>query len=287
MAASPTRPQRPTLAIEAIATFTGDDAKTSIVLEVMKQTKPGQQLMKAYKTNVLFSLIMGLEEAYADVNLELQAELFTCDYVKAANGYVLTMPAMLLPVFQVYYDYEAKADDGNTLFLRAKPYVASDKAKGTSDGIEFGFAQGPKGACITDSALSETVRSALGSVGMEVHKFHPVKDGAGIPTGKYAFHFHTKQPIAGNEQYDAIAALKKTPPRTSADGYPIDLTFSNKYCDYIGICVRCLQTRDPHGGFGKCMCNITGHKWGGNPGADKKRGRATEFQRLKARQRAL
>ena len=84
--------------------------------------------MKTYKTNVLFSLIMGLEEAYADVNLDLQADLFTRDYVQSANGYVLTMPAVLLPVFQVYYDYEAKADDGNTLFLRAKPYTASDKA---------------------------------------------------------------------------------------------------------------------------------------------------------------
>lgn len=271
------QPARPVIDTQALADLTHDSEKTSIVLEVVSQTKPGSE-MHLHANWVAISLITTLQTIYRDIDdFNIDPEFLTCVYSPSAKGYVMTIPSMLRPILDMYPALEAPVEGGNTISLLAKDYSASDKAKVGANSMCFGIVKGPVGACITDSDMSETVADAIRSTHMQMTKCHAVKNEFGMRKDHHAFHFEMPPLNTGPSPFLEFPKLKKDPPRTK-DGYPLDISFSKAFCSHFQICNKCLKTNSEN--EGSCVCRRDAPRGLSN---SKKHNREEAFQRMMAK----
>ena len=275
-------PSRPMIDISAMTNLTHDSDKTSIVLKVLSQSKPGSADLHNAANWVAVAFISTIQHIYRDVDaFRIDPEFITCVYFKLAGGYVMTIPTLLQPVVHAFPDFQATVEDNNTITMTAQDYSASDKAKTVANNFCFGSAKGPPGACITDTDMFESVTSALAKTNMKVTKCHAVQNEMGMRKDFHAFHFDLPPASAdGLNPFLFLPKLKSDPPRTQS-GFPLDVSFSKAFCAHFKLCGKCLKTNAENDGA--CTCAVARPLPSGQSAASKKRDREETFKRMLAK----
>lgn len=274
-------PGRPMIDISAMTNLTHDSDKTSIVLKVLSQSRPGLADMHNAANWVAVSFISTVQAIYRDVDaFRIDPEFITCVYYKHAGGYVMTIPTLLQPIVHVFPNFQVTVEGDNTITMTAEDYSASDKAKTVANNFCFGSVKGPAGACISDTDMFESVTSALAKTNMKVTKCHAVQNEMGMRKDFHAFHFDLPPPSAdGLNPFMILPKLKADPPRTQG-GFPLDISFSKAFCAHFKICGKCLKTNEENGGACTCGAPRPHH---GPSAAAKKRDRDETFKRMMAK----
>jgi len=222
--------------------YDGNRMKKALMFKVESVVKRGQRLSN-YEGAVIFAVSQKIKDVYGAEEL-LPVTLFTCQYVHAKAGYIITAPPSVADAIMHIGIFKVVGEDDNVLMISAAAFDDDLTKARVISNVLFGFVYPKAGATDTDSEVEELVRLGLRSVGLELSNFERAKTREGVLRNCWNIRF---APTAGIDIDVDVLHKLRTVPLTAPSGAPVNVTLAGEFCVQVGICKTCYRK-------GTCWC---------------------------------